>query len=251
MRNVVPSAKCLGIVGTGLEGIAHAVALTSMIESIETVYLFDLDRSQAVRAAGEVRYLLDRDNLLRGRMISITSCEEQQDLRDCDALVTATYAERDVDVLSETSGIGPGTFIAAVGADLENKRELPRELYDRARFIADDLEQCLQDGELQYAKELWPAKDFTVNGHRGSLAGGRVVSAADFLRDPDPFLSRSEEVTIYDSAGFSGQDLAIARVMLKVLEDSDWPKQPWNPGYSRSLVELLGCSPAFEGADTP
>ena len=246
MRKVVPGAERLGIAGTGLEGIAHALTLTSMIGSINALHLFDLDPDQAANAATEVHYLLDRDGLLKGRQISIDACESQRELNACDALITATYAERDVDVLRETSSIRDGTFIAAVGADLEKKRELPDDLYARARFIADDLEQCLQDGELQYAKSMWSEKDFRVSGHRGQIAEGRVVSAADLLLDAEPFLRRSEGVTIYDSAGFSGQDLAIARVMLKILTAQNWPKQQWNPGYSRSLVDLLGCRPSFE-----
>jgi ornithine cyclodeaminase/alanine dehydrogenase-like protein (mu-crystallin family) len=249
MRKVVPSAKTLGIVGTGLEGIAHAVALACMNAELEAIYLYDLDRDQAVRAAKEVQYLLGRHGLLRDRELRISPCERQEDLNKCDALITATFAERDVDVLSDASGISDGTFIAAVGADLENKRELPMALYKRAKFIADDLEQCLQDGELQYAKGLWAdGEEPRIDGHRGRLAEGRVMSAADFLIDPQPLLSRSEPITIYDSAGFSGQDLAVARLMLKVLEECGWERQLWNPGYSRSLVELLGCSPAPQAA---
>lgn len=245
MRQVAPAARSLGIVGAGLEGIAHAVALTCMTDSIESIRLLDVDRAQAVSAAKEIRHLLDRDDLLGKRAVRIELCETEDDLYKCDALVTATFAKKGSDVLRQTENIPDGTFIAAVGADLEEKRELPDRLYERARFIADDLQQCLKDGELQYAKAQCSQTDdvSSIEDHRGSLAGGRILSAADFLANPGPFLERDEGIVIYDSAGFSGQDLAVARIMLELLGDSDLQRQPWNPPGSGSLVDLLGCGP--------
>lgn len=245
MRRAAPATKSLGIVGAGLEGIAHGIALTYLVESISSIRLLDIDRDQADTAGQELRYLLDRDDLLDGRKVEIGLCDDERDLYECDALVTATFAENKTDVLKATERIPDGTFIAAVGADLETKRELPDRLYRRAKFLADDLQQCLVDGELQYAKVLCcePDEEGSIHDHRGSLAGGRVRSAADFLGDPDSFLRRDEAITIYDSAGFSGQDLAVARVFLAVLEERGWERRPWNPPGSRSLVDLLGCGP--------
>lgn len=249
MRQVAPQASSLGIVGAGLEGIAHAVALTCIAKSIETIRLLDIDPAQADKAAQEVRYLLDRDDLLVQRSIQIETCEAEQDLYESDVLVTATFAEHDSDVLQETASIQDGTFVAAVGADLKKKRELPDQLYDRAKFVADDLQQCLEDGELQYAKEgrCSTSEEGQITDHRGNLGDGRILSVADFLPNPRPFLERSEKITIYDSAGFSGQDLAVARVLLGLLEESgDLKRQSWNPPGSRSLVDLLGCGPRGE-----
>lgn len=245
MRRVVPGAHSLGIVGVGLEGIAHAVALACMADSIEAIRLLDIDQTQAERAAHEIRYLLNRDGLLDKRSIQIETCEAEQGLYNSDVLVTATFAEHHRDVLKETERIPDGTFVAAVGADLKKKRELPDQLYDRAKFVADDLQQCLEDGELQYAKtdRCSAEEEMRITDHRGSLGGGRILSVADFLANPELFLDRDEGITIYDSAGFSGQDLAMARVMMDLLDESDLERQPWNPPGSRSLVDLLGCGP--------
>jgi ornithine cyclodeaminase/alanine dehydrogenase-like protein (mu-crystallin family) len=249
MRRVAPQARSLGIIGAGLEGIAHAVVLTFMSDSIETIRLLDVTRGQAAQAAEEASYLLGRNDLLGGREVHIDVCEDEREMYETDAVVTATFAEGDV--LKKVKSTRDGTFIAAVGADLESKRELAPRLYDKAKFIADDLRQCLREGELQYAKKRTRGvarKAQEIRDHRGELADGRIVSATRLLEDPKPFLERGDPITIYDSTGFSGQDLAVARVMLEALEGcDDLKRQRWNPSGSRSLIELLGCNP--NGAD--
>lgn len=243
LKRVAPGARRLAVLGAGLEGIAHAVVLAYMSEAIETIRLLDTDPEQALQAAQEVRYLLKRDDLLGEREVEVEVCEDESRIYESEVLVTATYA--DALLLRKVKRLRDGAFVAAVGADLATKRELPPQLYDRAKFIADDLRQCLREGELQYAKNRLRGLEGEakrIDDHRGELAGGRVVSATNFLAQPRPFLEREEPLTIYDSTGFSGQDLAVARVLLEVLEGrEDIRRQPWNPAGTRSLVELLGC----------
>jgi ornithine cyclodeaminase/alanine dehydrogenase-like protein (mu-crystallin family) len=215
-----------------------------MSPELVTIQLMDADPEQAILAAQETRYLLERHALLGDRKVDVLVCDEESQLYENEMLVTATFA--DGLLLREVNRLRDGTFIAAVGADLATKRELPPELYDRAKFVADDLRQCLREGELQYAKNRIRGLDNgagRIADHRGELANGRVVSAAALLKDPTPFLQRSEPIAIYDSTGFSGQDLAVARVLLEELEGrGDIARQPWNPAGTRSLVELLGCA---------
>ena len=242
-KRVVPDARRVGVIGAGLEGIAHAVVLAYTNKAIDSVQLIDTDPEQALQAAEETRYLLARDDLLGGRRVEVAVCDNEDQIYENEILVTATYA--DGLLLRDVSRLRKGTLIAAVGADLATKRELPSDIYHRARFIADDLRQCLREGELQYAKTELPelaSEAKRVTDHRGELAAGRVVSAAAFLAQPTPFLERSEPIAIYDSTGFSGQDLAVSRVMLEVLEaHPDILRRPWNPAGTRALVELLGC----------
>jgi ornithine cyclodeaminase/alanine dehydrogenase-like protein (mu-crystallin family) len=238
MRYAAPEVRNLGVVGAGLEGTTHAVVLALMIETIESISFYDLDRQQTADAAAEATYLLEGRGLLGERKIEIHECEKEAPIYECDGVITATFAERTV--LTDTGRVSPGTFVAAVGADLESKRELPTGLYDRAKFIADDLRQCLKEGELQFAKTRFRLEDKSVD-HRGEMSDGLIVSAATFLQDPKPFLEkRKEEIVIYDSTGFSGQDLAAARVLLRLLEERGWDRRPWNPPRPDSLIELLG-----------
>jgi ornithine cyclodeaminase/alanine dehydrogenase-like protein (mu-crystallin family) len=234
MRRVTPKARSLGIVGTGVEGTAHAVVLSLIIDSVDSIHLYDLERDQMLRSEAEIQFLLGKYGK---REPTIHLCDAEADVYDCDALVTATFADQAA--LTKPDAIMDGTFIAAVGADLEKKRELPDELYLRSKFIADDLRQCLKEGELQYASKLYAGE--SAEDHRGELCDGRIVSAATLLEDADQFLERdSESVTIYDSTGFSGQDLAVARVLLALISEAGYEPQRFSPHGPQSFAGAHG-----------
>jgi ornithine cyclodeaminase/alanine dehydrogenase-like protein (mu-crystallin family) len=234
MRRVTPKARSLGIVGTGVEGTAHAIVLSLIIDSVDSIHLYDLERDQMLRSEAEIQFLLDKYGK---RAPAIHLCDAETDVYDCDALVTATFADQAA--LTKPNAIMDGTFIAAVGADLEKKRELPDELYLRSKFIADDLRQCLKEGELQYASELYAGE--SAEDHRGELCDGRIVSAATLLEDADQFLERdAESVIIYDSTGFSGQDLAVARVLLALISEAGYEPQRFSPHGPQSFAGAHG-----------
>jgi len=246
MRRVSPLARSVAIIGAGLEGTSHALVLALMLEHVESIVFMDYDEAQAREAKEQMTVLFGRPDLLPSRHVDVTWVERGNvaTAYDCDAIVTATYGA--AAVVTRASALRPGTFIAAVGADLSGKRELDHRVYDRARFIADDLEQCLHEGELQHAgPRLRPGLE--ARSHRGVLLDGRITSVADLLEDASDFMQRSESVMIYDSTGFSGQDLAVARVVLRLLDEHGWAPTEWNPAAAVSLTGLLS-GPAPDGS---
>ena len=48
-------------------------------------------------------------------------------------------------------GVAPGTFLAAVGADNEEKQELNPQLLVSNKVVADVLEQCAEIGDSHHA----------------------------------------------------------------------------------------------------
>jgi ornithine cyclodeaminase/alanine dehydrogenase-like protein (mu-crystallin family) len=249
LRSIKPQFETLGVVGSGLEGTSHAFVLALMFEGVRQIVLTDVDIERAQRAANRVKLLLTRAEVPRSRDIEI-SYADASDLTSVygsDVLVTATYgvaAHGASPVLDITRDNRPkdGAIILAVGADVKGKRELGDGIYDAARFVADSLRQCFRDGELQHAAPrlgIQESEIAALPGHAGELLDGRVVSVANLLRDEARFLGRSETVTVYDSTGFSGQDLAIARVVRRFLEARSWPKGVWNPPGEADLYELM------------
>jgi len=217
-----------------------------MLANIREILFFDTVPRQSKRATDEVTRLLEREHVINGRRVQIRAVQGPEPIYDCDAIVTATYGNSPV-INSQLHVLRPGTFIAAVGADLEGKRELEHNVYDDSKFIVDDMRQSLWEGELQHAiskldiseaKAQWANRPPNTR-HKGSLLGGRIMSVSDFLDDHAPFLRQTDPITVYDSTGFSGQDLALARVMLAMLEKAKWTPRPWNPPKDVSLVDLL------------
>lgn len=248
LRRIKPSFEAIGVVGAGLEGTSHAYILALLFNDVQTILLTDVDIQRAKRAANRLRLLLLDAGIDSSRDIEITYADMSQidDIYASDVIVTATYGVatgRGVSpVITNKDRLKAGTFIAAVGADLERKRELSDDVYAMARFIADDLAQCFKDGELQHAAKTFGIdRDEIANleGHGGVLLDGRIMGVVDFLGHEPQFLDRPEPIIIYDSTGFSGQDHAVAEVVRRFLEELSWPKDLWNPPGDLDFYELV------------
>ncbi len=243
LKRLHPHPVSVGVVGGGIEGVAHALVIALLFPDVRDVMIFDDDHDRTIAAVHEIEGLIKADEATED--VRVAGCERSAigSVFACDVIVTATYGW---DPICELSLIDPKTkpFIAAVGADLEGKQELDEGLYSQARFIADDLAQCLRQGELQHA-----ARQLGVAGeeidrqtrHGGSLLDGRIIGVEDLLAHTRGGKRRDEPITIYDSTGFSGQDLALARIMLKLCDANGLSRVPWNPSkseYFRPLMDI-------------
>jgi alanine dehydrogenase len=243
LKRLKPRPISIAIIGAGLEGASHALLLALLFRDVKHVTFIDRDPSRATAASEEVTQILGRAD--PGRDIEIIACEGNSDvngLYEADVIVTATYGASTVCDLRDATKEQGTPFIAAVGADLQNKRELDDSIYLDARFVADDLAQCLRQGELQHAAPLLGLSRDEIDAHKthgGKLLDGRIIGVEDLLARGRSFSQRSELVTVYDSTGFSGQDLAVARLMIKLCDARGIKRVPWNPGKTAFLADVL------------
>ncbi len=99
-----------------------------------------------------------------------------------------------------------GTHVTAVGADTEGKRELHPSVLERAQVVAaDDVEQCMRIGELQYAAEA------------GILPTLRVVALGDVLAGRAPGRTSPTDITVADLTGLGAQDAAMGALLAERL----------------------------------
>jgi ornithine cyclodeaminase/alanine dehydrogenase-like protein (mu-crystallin family) len=105
-------------------------------------------------------------------------------------VITATTSK---DPVLDASWIAPGTFVAAMGSNVGNRRELPANLVRKAGLIAvDDLEQArIEAGDLLLAY--------------GSDPWANVVELKNVVRGYD-----AARVTIFESLGIGVEDVAAA-----------------------------------------
>ena len=113
-----------------------------------------------------------------------------QSLALSDIVITCTTAQR---YFIERSMVKPGTFVAGVGADNENKQELDPALLEHSTLVTDLTEQCRAIGDLQHAPQA------RVHAELGEVVAG--------LR---PGRSSDAEITVFDSTGTALQDVAAA-----------------------------------------
>ena len=115
-------------------------------------------------------------------------------VRGADVVVTGTHARG---WIVDDAWIGPGTHLAALGADLEGEQELDPRILQRGRVFVDDIRQCRSDGEINV-----PLREGLIT--EDDLAGeiGKVICGESQGRRSD------SEITVFDSTGIALQDSA-------------------------------------------
>lgn len=185
-----PDSRTATICGCGNQGRVQLRALRTVLP-LQHVYAFDLDHAQAARFAGEF-----------SQEPGIT-VEVVHDLGTAvgksDVCVTSTPAKKH---FLEKDYVVHGTFVAAVGADNEDKQELDPHLLASSKVVADVLEQCVEIGDLHHAISAGLMQASSVHAELGELVAGKK-----------PGRTSPDEITIFDSTGTALQDVAAAAVV--------------------------------------
>jgi alanine dehydrogenase len=107
--------------------------------------------------------------------------------------------------------VRPGTFIAAVGADNEDKQELDPALLASSKLVTDLTEQCAAIGDLHHALAAGVMSASDVHAQLGEIVAG-VKRARE----------SEQEIIVFDSTGTALQDVAAAAaVYRRALAESD------------------------------
>jgi alanine dehydrogenase len=184
-----PESRTLLICGCGAQGRAQLAALRDVLP-LRRALAWDRDEGRAAAFAGD----------MAGEEFEI---EPVRDLgaatRRSDVIVTCTTSR---DPFLEARFVGPGTFVAAVGADSPDKSEVDPRLMAGALVVADVLDQCAIMGDLRraIASGLMTADD--VHAELGDLVTGRM-----------PGRTSAAQITLFDSTGTALQDVAAAALV--------------------------------------
>jgi len=164
------------------------------IFSLERVFAFDSDISRAEMFARE---LSEELSIKVEAITDLKAAASQSDI-----CVTCTPAK---EYFLKKEYISPGTFIAAVGADNEEKQELEPALLKESKIVVDVLSQCATIGELHHALSAGLMSESDVHANLGQVVAGTR-----------PARESAEETIIFDSTGTALQDvIATAAVFEK------------------------------------
>jgi ornithine cyclodeaminase/alanine dehydrogenase-like protein (mu-crystallin family) len=184
------SASVATVIGCGIQG---RVQLRSLVEvlPLKTVYAFDTDTVQKNSFAAQMR---------RETNLEIVPVKDFAEVsRASEVIVTCTSSRQP---FLGRQHVSPGTFIAAVGADNDDKQELHPDLLAHAQVVVDVLEQCASIGELHHALESGAMTRTDVAGQLGDIVAGLLNPAF-----------AAEDIVIFDSTGSAIQDVAAAGII--------------------------------------
>lgn len=183
-------AKVATICGCGNQGRISLRAI-AQVRPLTRAYAFDIDESQARRFADELSEEIGIE------IEPVTDLAKA--VGESDICVTCTPSKR---YFLNREYVSPGTFIAAVGADNEEKQELAPALMASNKVVADLLDQCATIGDLHHAIEQGLVTKADVYGELGEVIAGKKAGRTS-----------DDEITIFDSTGMALQDVAAAAIV--------------------------------------
>jgi len=185
-----PESKTLTICGCGIQGRVSLRALLGLFP-LEQVFAYDIDSTRSEKFAN------DLSTELAIAIKPVTQLEGAA--LQSDICVTCTPSRQ---FFLKPEHIAPGTFIAAVGADNEDKQELDPTLLGRSKVVADLVEQCATIGELHHALD-----QKVMNKDQVHAELGEVVAATK------PGRTSNDEVIVFDSTGMALQDVVTSALV--------------------------------------
>lgn len=202
----VDSATVL-LCGCGMQAPEQLRALRS-VRDVRRVLCFDTDGTKS-------RALAERTRDVQAEAVD----DLHAAARASDIVVTCTPSKS---AFFTSDMVAPGTFIAAVGADNEDKHEIAPDLMAHAKVVTDATAQACRIGDLHHAigAGLMTADD--VHAELQDIVCGRKAGRSD-----------AEEIIVFDSTGTGLQDVAAAVA-----------------AYVRAVAEDRGTRHSLDGVDT-
>jgi ornithine cyclodeaminase/alanine dehydrogenase-like protein (mu-crystallin family) len=111
-------------------------------------------------------------------------------------VITCTTARK---FFVASGDVQPGTFIAAVGADSEDKQEIDPALLARSKVVTDVTAQAARIGDLHHAIASGRMTAGDAHAELGEVVAGRK-----------PGRTSDDEIIVFDSTGTGLQDAAAA-----------------------------------------
>jgi alanine dehydrogenase len=185
-----PDADAATICGCGTQGRAQLRALAGVLP-LRRAFAFDVDEAVATAFARDLSAELGIE--------AVAARDLGEALGKSAVCVTCTPSTRP---LLFREQVGPGTFVAAVGADSPRKQELDPRLLAASTVVVDDLEQCAVMGDLHHALTAGVMTRGDVHGDLADLVRGRKAGRRS-----------AEEITVFDSTGTAIEDVAAAAVV--------------------------------------
>jgi len=184
------NSSVIGMIGAGMQAKTQLMAINEVLDRIEEVKVFDLNRDTSQKYSKEMG---------AGLKINVHPVESIEAAADADIVVTTTPSREPV---VRKEHIKPGTHINAIGADAKGKQELEISLLASAKVVVDDIEQASHGGEINVALSEGRLKIEDVHG-----TIGEVIINSKKGRESD------DEITVFDSTGLAIQDMVCAKLI--------------------------------------
>ena len=195
------NSEVITIYGCGNQGLISFQAISTS-RDLKIAYLYDTNPFQAEKLSKQITSFNKSVEAIR--VDDIKSA-----IKESDIVVTCTTSRIPIIQLDD---VEPGTFIAAVGCDSEDKSEIQPRLISASKVVSDFTEQSAAFGDLHHAIEQGLVTKSHVHAELGQIIAGQKSGRVN-----------DDEIIVFDSTGTALQDVAAASIV-----------------YEKALVRGLG-----------
>ena len=199
-------SETLFVLGAGNQAAYQIAATIVCFPDLKKVYVADLLFPENAEKFVEGIRMRLRDELgIDADSVSFEATNEPEvTVPQSDIVITVTPSRAPV---IQKEWIRPGMHFSTVGSDMEGKEELDPEIFRDAKVFVDDMEHCIEAGEVEI-----PVK-------KGIISEDRIHEIGDLILGNCEGRMSDEEITIFDPAGMALLDIAAAKVALDLAEE--------------------------------
>jgi alanine dehydrogenase len=184
-------STAMTICGCGNQGLISLNAIAVNFD-LTKVYLYDINPAQVEKLSNVISST--RTSMEVSRVQDLKAA-----LKKSDIVVTCTPSKS---AIIHAGDVAPGTFIAAVGADNDDKNEIHPELISKSKLVVDLAEQCAAFGDLHHAiRQGYIGRDH-IHAELSEVIGGKKHGREN-----------EHEIIVFDSTGMALQDVAAAAIV--------------------------------------
>ncbi|MGE3913785.1 MAG: ornithine cyclodeaminase family protein [Chloroflexota bacterium] len=185
-------ARTLGIFGTGVQGLYHALAIPA-VRKIEKILVRGSSVAKAQAFADSLKGKVDAE---------FVATDSVEDVAGTDIVVTGTTQATP---LFAGSLLKPGAHVNNVGSHALTTREMDTEAVKRSTVVVDSYDACwAESGDI-----MIPIQEGAITREHVVAELGEVVSGAK------PGRRSADEVTLFKSNGLAFQDAVTAALGLE------------------------------------
>lgn len=201
-------SETLFILGAGNQAAYQIAATIVCFPDLKKVYVADLlcPENAEKFVAGIRARLLDELGVDASGVSFEATNEPEITVPLSDIVITVTPAREPV---IRKEWVRPGMHFSTVGSDMEGKEELDPEIFAGAKVFVDDMEHCVEAGEVEI-----PVK-------KGIVSEADINEIGDLILGNCEGRTSDEDITIYDPAGMALLDIAAAKVALDLAEEKN------------------------------
>ncbi len=196
----------LALIGCGAQAEFQAQAMCVACP-IETIYYYDVDPLAMKKFSRNVAGSLSCE---------LIACKSAKEAVTQSSMITTCTADKKKAIVLRDEWLQPGQHINGLGGDCPGKTEFDQTILQRGPIFVEYLEQTQVEGEIQVLSDV----SHCIELHR--LFSGK-----------HPGRSSANEITIYDSVGFSLEDYSVLRYIYQLaIDHNGGTSQPMIPDLS-------------------